>query len=248
MIIFQIGSKIRHVLTNGDMMKKRCSFFFYFLFLLIVLSACTPAKSPPISTRNIYYAGGDNQVKDTLLKIGYGLVDDINDADVFVLNDEIHSPYVIQSIMRNKGRGLILIPGEHIMYYGVEMDVQALIGQTVGDLIPSDNPVDLSVDDFFARDDPLVTEIDWTSAPQVLERAFLIGPGPGTPLIRREGYVETVLYKLSNNEFYLSVYLDEQHNLAFQEWEYFDYLMYHLVERSAGAEPLSFTEFSAVFR
>lgn len=227
-------------------MKNKCLFF---LSILIVLSSCTPpVKKVPISTRNIYYAGGENKVKEILLHIGYILVEDISEADVFVLNDEIHSPYAIQAMVRNKGKGLVLIPGEHIMHYGVDMDVQALLGQTVADLFPSNEPISLSVVKDFVENDLFIKEIDWKTAPQVLDRAWLSMPGPGVLLITREGYSESILDKLPNNQFYLSVYLDDQHNLEFQEWEYFDYLIYCLVERAASAKPLSYSDFSELYR
>jgi hypothetical protein len=46
----------------------------------------------------------------------------------------------------------------------------------------------------------------------------------------------------------LSMYLDKQHNLQFQKWNYFDYLVYHLVERAAGAKPMSFADYSVQVR
>ena len=227
-------------------MKNKCLFF---LSILIVLSSCTPpAKKVPISTRNIYYAGGENKVKKILLHIGYILVEDISDADVFVLNDEIHSPYAIQAMVRNNGKGLVLIPGEHILHYGVDMDVQALLGQTVADLFPSYEPISLSVVNHSVESESLIKEIDWATAPPVLDRAWLSMPGPGELLITRKGYSESILDKLPNRQFYLSIYLDNQHNLAFQEWEYFDYLIFCLVEQAAGAEPISYSDFSELYR
>lgn len=213
------------------------------IFFLLLLSACTPTAKTAIANRNIFYAGSNNGVKTALLKAGYTLVDNFDKAEVFVLNGEIPGTYAITAKLQN-GAGLVLIPGNHTSYYGSDLDVQTLIGQPVAGLMKSDNPVNLQVDKFFGKDDPLISEINWADAPQIRERAFLSGPGPGNPLIRVNGYAEVILVKITDKKFYLSAYLDEQHNLQFQEWKYFDYLIYHLVERAAGAEPVTYTDYS----
>lgn len=214
------------------------------IFVLLLLAACTPTTKTAISNKNIFYAGGNNSVKAALLKAGYTLVNDFDKAEVFVLNGEIPGTYAITVKLQN-GAGLVLIPGDHTSYYGSDLDVQTLIGQPVAGLMKSDNPVSLEVDEFFGKDDPLISEINWAGAPQIRERAFLSRPGPGEPLVRVDGYAEVILDKITDREFYLSVYLDKDHNLQFQKWKYFDYLIYHLVERAAGAKPLSFLDYEA---
>jgi len=218
-----------------------------FMVFLLLLPACTPTAKTTMNARNVFYAGGNNGVKAALLKAGYMLVDDFDKADVFVLNGEVPSPHIINAKL-GYGAGLVLIPGDNTLHYGADLDAQALLGQTVASWAISDHPVSLEVDGFFGKDDPLVTEIDWTTAPQIRERAFLSRPGPGKPLIRVNGYIEVVLEKITDKEFYLSAFLDERYNLQFQEWKYFDYLIYHLVERAAGAEPMTFAEYSAQTR
>lgn len=126
------------------------------------------------------------------------------------------------------------------------MDVEALLGQPVADLTYLDNPVRFSVNENH-NDDELITEIDWETAPLVSTRQWLSAPGPGTLLLHVEGYIESLIVKTSERQYYLSVYLDDENNLEFQEWEYFDYLIYHLVERAAGNDPLSYTDFSEVY-
>lgn len=220
---------------------------FPIIFLLLLLFGCAPTAKTTLKTRNIFYAGGESGVKEALKKAGYKLVDDLDKADVFVLNGEVVNPYLLNTKL-GYGKGLVLIPGKNMENYGSDMDVEALIEQPVADLMTSDNPVYLEVDELFGKNDPLTTEIDWINAPEVHERAFLSRPGPGKPLIRVKGYTEVVLDKITDKEFYLSVYLDEQHNLQFQEWKYFDYLIYYLVERAAGSEPMSFADYSAQVR
>ena len=217
------------------------------LLVIFLLCACAPTPKATVSNRNVFYAGGENGVKTALLKAGYTLVDDFDVAEVFVLNGEIPSPYTLHFKVRS-GAGLILIPGKHTQCYGAKMDVEALIGQPLASFPTSRDAVNLEVDDFLGKDDPLITEIDWDTAPQIRKRAWLSGPGPAKVFVRVRGYAPSVLEEIPDKVFYLGVYLDDQHNVEFQEWEYFDYLIYHLVERAAGAEPLSYADYSAQTR
>jgi hypothetical protein len=211
------------------------------LFLFLTLSACAPASKISMRQRRVFYAGGENGVKAALLYVGYTLVDDYSDAEVFVLNGEIPDARAIAARLQG-GAGLVLIVGEKMSF----RDVEVLFDYPVGSLIRTQIPGRLIVDEYFAVDDPLVTEIDWDSAPQVPDRFFIMTPAPGKPLIRIEGYVEVFLGQIgqeAERKFAIDGVFDEQHNLEFQQWKYFNYLIYHLVERAAGAEPLPFADF-----
>ncbi len=59
------------------------------LILLLLLSACAPARNTSLTARNVFYAGGESEVKTALTLAGYTLVTDPDQADVFVLNGEI---------------------------------------------------------------------------------------------------------------------------------------------------------------
>lgn len=205
-------------------------------FSLLLLFACAP--SPQIPKRNIYYIGGDNKVKATLIRAGYNLVEEFEKADVFVLNGEIPDVNAIATKLRS-GAGLVLISGKEMSF----RDVEVLFDYPVTALIPSEDPVNLVADEYFAKNDPLVKEINWSEAPQVRERAFIMGM-LGNPIIRVDGYNEVVIGKDAEKIFSIDIFLDNQHNLQFQEWKYFDYLIYHLVERAAGAEPMSYADYS----
>ena len=208
----------------------------FLAFSLLLLFACAPSPQNP--KKNIYYAGGDNKVKAALLRAGYSLVNEFEKADVFVLNGEIPDVKAIATELRS-GAGLVLISGKEMSF----RDVEVLFDYPVSAMIPSEEPVNLAVDEYLAKDDPLVKEIDWNDSPQVRERAFIMGMF-GNPIIRVDGYNEVVIGKDAEKIFSIDIFLDEQHNLQFQEWKYFDYLIYHLVERAAGAEPMSYADYS----
>ena len=149
---------------------------FLILFFSLLLSSCAQPEKPHFVDTKVYYAGEDNRVKSTLLNIGYVLVDNFDDADVFVLNGVVVNPYSIRSMMKNKFVGLILIPGKCTRNYGAEMDVEALLRlPIIADLMYHDNPVRISVNEDHS-DDELITEIDWENAPLVSTRQWLSAP------------------------------------------------------------------------
>lgn len=210
------------------------------ILVALMLFACVPSQNN--ITRNIFYVGGDNKVKAALIRAGYTLADDFENADVFVLNGDIPDVNAIASKVED-GAGLVLIAGKEMSF----RDVEVLFGYPVSSLINAEITVTLVVDEYLGKNDPLINEIDWNDAPQIRDRALIMTSAPGKPLIRVNGYVEVVIGeigKTSERKIALEVFLDEQHNMKFQEWRYFDYLIYNLVERAAGAEPLSFTDFT----
>ena len=210
------------------------------ILVALMLFACVPSQNN--ITRNIFYVGGDNKVKAALIRAGYTLADDFENADVFVLNGDIPDVNAIASKVED-GAGLVLIAGKEMSF----RDVEVLFGYPVSSLINAEITVTLVVDEYLGKNDPLINEIDWNDASQIRDRALIMTSAPGKPLIRVNGYVEVVIGeigKTSERKIALEVFLDEQHNMKFQEWRYFDYLIYNLVERAAGAEPLSFTDFT----
>jgi hypothetical protein len=224
-------------------MKKTLSLF---IIIPLILFACTPVSEITIIDRNIFYTGDYSGVKVALLQAGYTLVDDFTKVDVFVLNGEIPDVNAIATKLQD-GAGLILISGEEMSF----REVKILVDYPVSGLFESESPISLAVDEFFGKNDPLITEIDWTDAPQIRERAPLFTPAPGKVFLRVDGCAEPVFGEIgqpAERKFFISAFLDVQHNLQFQGWEYFTYTIYHLVERAAGAEPLNFADYETLTR
>ena len=214
------------------------------VFFIFTLSACAPATKTAIADRNVFYAGGNNGVKTALLKAGYILVDDFDIAEVFVLNGEIPDVNLIASKLED-GAGLVLIAGEEMSF----REVEVLFRYPVTGMGLIGNSATLVADEVYGKGDPLITEIDWNDAPQIRERAVILTSAPGKQFVRIDGFAEVFLGAIgqdSERKFAIDAFLDEQHNLQFQEWKYFNYLIYHLVERAAGSEPMSYADYSKV--
>lgn len=213
------------------------------IFCFLLLSACGPVTKTAMVNRRIFYAGESNGVKTALLKAGYTLVDDFDKAEVFVLNGEIPDVNLIASKLQG-GAGLVLITGKGMSF----RDLEVLFKYPVTELIPIERPAKLVADEIYGKSDPLITEINWNDAPQIRERAFIMTSAPGKQFVRIDGFVEVFLGAIGQDaerKFAIDAYLDEQHNLQFQKWKYFNYLIYHLVERAAGAIPMTYADYSA---
>jgi O-antigen/teichoic acid export membrane protein len=122
-------------------------------------------------------------------------------------------------------------------------DVRALLGQDVTLKYAEDA---ISLTNAKGVSDALLTEIIWNGAPQVRERVAVAGLGPGAQeLISAYEDTEGILYQLPRGGFIFTASLSDGVNPQIQEWGYFNYLIYHLVERAAGAAPLPFADYPA---
>jgi O-antigen/teichoic acid export membrane protein len=209
--------------------------------IMIFITACAPTRTPgesALTPRNIYYAGPDGSVKTALTLAGYTLVADPARAEVFVLNGSIPDAPAISARVKD-GAGLVMIPGKEVAL----ADVQTLLGLAVT-LSPLDDAVSLI--DTKGASDLLLTEIVWNGAPQVRERFDITGFGPqARELVSTFEDSEGILWQVTERTFIFTPSLSNDANPQIQEWGYFNYLIYHLVERAAGANPLSFADYPA---
>jgi O-antigen/teichoic acid export membrane protein len=208
------------------------------LILAVLLSACAPSQHPDLIQRSVFYAGAEGSVKTALSLAGYRLVTNPVLADVFVLNGAVPDDTVITERVQN-GAGLVLILDKGM----TSEQVSTLLGQDVT-LTYAENAVSLV--DTADGSDILSTEIVWNGAPQVRERSVISGLNPDAWAVV-SGYEnnEGILYIISGNAFVFTPSLSGEANPQIQEWGYFNYLIYHLVERAAGGTPMSFAEYPA---
>jgi len=218
------------------------------LTLLILFSFATPVSAS--NNVRIYYAGPqDNSVYTALTLAPQGtftFVSDPAQADVFVLNGSIPEPAAIAAQVQ-RGAGLVLILGPGMS----ATDVETISGVPVV-LTEKTDAVSLTE---IKIDDPLVKQIIWNGAPQVRERMEVLTPLSSVqPLVTAYESGAWILWagnqpKLYFFNAYLTNYTDPQtqktavYNPQIQEWAYFNYLIYHLVERAAGQTPLSFADY-----
>ena len=213
-------------------------FFFSLITLAILLSYVTPVAAS--NTIQIYYAGPENNSVYTALTLAprgtFAFVTDPSQADVFVLNGTIPDPDGIAARV-NAGAGIVLILGPDL----TSQAVQTVIGVPLT-LQPHQDAVSLTN---LPLNDPLVKQIIWNGAPQVRERSEILTPMSSVqPLVSTYENGEWVLWSAHQGKAYIfDAYLTDGANPQIQEWAYYNYLIYHLVERAAGREPLSFADY-----
>jgi len=208
------------------------------LVILLLLTACAPAQQSDLIQRSIYYAGGDSGVKTALSLAGYRLVTNPMLADMFVLNGVVPDDAVFMERVKD-GAGLVLILSKDM----TNKQISTLLGQPVTLTYAEDA---VSLVDNTGGSDRLGTEIVWNGAPQVRERLAINGlDSQAWAVVSAYENKEGVLYQVSRRMFVLTVSLSDAANPQIQEWGYFNYLIYHLVERAVGANPLSFADYPA---
>jgi O-antigen/teichoic acid export membrane protein len=208
------------------------------LILFLLLSACAPVRSAALIQRNVFYTGGDSEVKTALALAGYKLVADPDQAEVFVINGKVPDAAKIAERVKS-GAGLVFIPGKDTS----QQDAQTLLGTSVG-LTYAEDAVSLT--NAKGVQDPLLTEIIWNGAPQVRERSIVDGlASQAKKIVTTYETSEGILWQLSDRAFLFTPWLSNGANPQIQEWGYFNYLIYHLVERAAGAVPVSFAAYPA---
>lgn len=205
-------------------------------FLFFSVSPVRADGAPPVQ---VYYAGPEGGVRTALtLAPDFRRVSDPAQADVLVLNGVIPDPEGLAARVR-EGAGLVLILGPDLS----AREVEALLGFPVT-LTPRENPLSLVAAE--GQDDPILTNIVWTSAPQVRQRAEVQTPISAlTPLVVGFEDGSGVLWSaLGGRAYIFNAFLDKA-NPQFQSWAYFNYFIYHLTMRAAGRTPLSFADYAA---
>ncbi len=228
-------------------MRRIIVLLFVFIFLF---NMSQPASANAVL--RVYYAGPqDNSVYTALTlapKDTFTIVSDPAQADVFLLNGIIPDPTGISAQVRH-GAGLVLIMGPGM----TAQDVETVSGVPVS-LAEQTSAVSLTE---IKIKDALVTQIIWNGAPQVRERMEVLTPLSSVqPLVASYESGAWVLWAGNHPNIYffnafLTNYTDPQTNKTssfnpqIQEWAYFNYLIYHLLERAAGQTPLSFADYPA---
>lgn len=205
------------------------------VMLILLLTLARPVSAA--SRLRVYYAGPEGNVRTALAVAGVELVAEASQAEVILLNSVIPNPEEIATQVE-RGAGLVLILGPNL----TAGDVTAVCGIPVA-LTPRSEPVSPTASPNIT--DSLVDEIAWNSAPQVRERFEVHTTASfAHPLVVAYEDGEWLLWQASPQVFVFSAFLDNA-NPQIQEWAYFNYFIYHLVERAANRQPLTFAEYPA---
>jgi O-antigen/teichoic acid export membrane protein len=211
--------------------------FVVVITLFILFGFAVPVSAD--STLRVYYAGPDGSVRTALQLAKFTLVNDISQADVLVLNGIIQDPATVAAQLE-RGAGLVLILGPDL----TADSVSKATGVPVT-LAPRTDAVSLTA--LKGINDPLVSQILWNGAPQIRERSNVLTPMSSVqPLVTAYEDGEWALWSARGEKvFIFNAYLTDTANPQIQDWAYYNYFIYHLVERAAGQAPLSFADYPA---
>jgi O-antigen/teichoic acid export membrane protein len=211
-------------------------------------------------------------VRTALELAGFPLIADPVQACVLVLNDAVPNATALAERARS-GAGLLLILGPHLTAADVSTLLGAEVTFTPQttplslDCAPpvSDEPANLRPFDRLpglvrsarpgsaaraggrGRAGSATCDLQWTSAPQIRERYVLSGIAL-EPVAVGYGTGEVVLSRAQvgrGTVYVFTAFLANDANPQIQQWAYFNYLIYHLVEKAAGETPLSFADYPA---
>jgi O-antigen/teichoic acid export membrane protein len=210
------------------------------LTITVLLFAVVPAaaEGKPV---NVYFVGSEtSRVHQALtLTEQIAFVTDTGQADVFVVNGKTSDPQAIADAVK-AGAGLVLFLAPD----NTSEEVSILLGSQVT-LVENLEPLSLTKPKNLT--DVTATSIVWNSAPQVRNRMTITGADLEPIVI---GFEDQSLVlgsvKLGAGQvFVYTAYLHDASNQQFQDWAYFNYLIYHLTERAAGETSQTFGDYPA---
>ncbi len=209
------------------------------ILLLLVVLFSLPSPVSADDPLNLYYVGPEGTLKTALsLDKSVQFAGEPASADVIVLAGAITDPEVLRKLVEG-GKGLILFANSGF----TAADLTALLGEPV---ILETKRDALSLSPVKAEGDDILKEIYWTSSPQIRERQVLTGGG-FTALVTgfEDGSLVLGTRSLGTGTAYFFAGELGDANPQFQEWTYFNYLVHHLAQRTAGRTPMSFADYPA---
>ena len=225
-------------------MPKRSHWFALLLLLSLLVAPARaeaaplhPADEQPAAGPRIYVEDPQSALTAALDLAPFARVADPQDADVIVLNGVAGDAGRLASLIQ-EGRSAVLILGPGLS----AADLSTLLGTPVS-LTPHDDAV--SLQGAAGSTDPLVAGIQWNSGPQVRQR-FDIEGAALTPLVSAFESNETILGTTPAGQGAVYVFtptLAPGVNRPFQDWAYFNYLIYGLVAQAGGQAPVPFADY-----
>ena len=212
----------------------------WLVLVIFLVALFTPTQVKASTPINVYYDGEPGNVMQSLLlnkDLGiFNLVDKPELADVIVLNGIVPDTEKFSELHKNHV-GMVLIMGDGISGSNLE----DLLGIPV-EITFRDDPISLV--SISGKTNPFSTEIVWNSSPQIRDRYEIDTPISSVqPLVTSYEGGEWILWSVDPNTYIFNAFITDESNLQFQDWAYFNYLIYNLGERANGQIPLSYAEY-----
>jgi O-antigen/teichoic acid export membrane protein len=195
----------------------------------------------------VYYIGPEDAIARAINQASPYLrrVDRAEMAEVLVINN---APLIQQTLaeygerIRQEDVGLILFCGEQ---FPIDTeDLRAIFGIGTFGMARTDRPATLVAGD---EADPLHTAVAWRSAPPIYARTVISNPNLMLPVVTTASD-QPVLLRMRGRSltqvFVFGPWLQDRRHRAWENWPYYQYLVYHLVAEAANVpRVLSFSEY-----
>ncbi len=163
--------------------------------------------------------------------------DDLEHAEVLVLEGVPNEAAAVGDRVR-RGAGLLWVVSPEVkaeqLSQVLGVSVQVSFEQDAVGLVPGSDP----------EAQALARQVVWASAPQVRERMRLEGSGiSGLAQSYEDGSPVLCMLQVGEGRAHLLLAFLGEANKQFQDWAYFNYLIYHLVMQAGGRAPQTFADF-----
>jgi O-antigen/teichoic acid export membrane protein len=210
------------------------------MWTLTLAWPASAADTPPV----VFYFGPDGPVKTALTLTGFTITQNLASADLILLNNAMPDAQAVAARLQ-AGTGVVLVMGPDL----TPEQIGTLLGVPVI-LEPQAEPITLKQRSSLPGS-PL-NQILWNTAPQIRERIRVSAPDGGA----LQG-LEALIIGLESGESLIATASSGQgrlllvsaqlgaENKQFNEWGYFNYMIYSLGMQAAGRQPLSFADYPA---
>ncbi len=217
----------------------RLGWLFVLLTLLSALNGSTVRAQTPITPVGVYYVGLEDAIAEAInLAEPYIVrVDQPELAQVLVLNDflprQAETLELFSGMAQRSDIGLVIFCGPQFPH-SVE-DLSALLGVSAFGMTQSRDALAVQTGDPV---DALQRAITWSAAPTIQARTVISNPNLLRPLIitsAREPVIQRVRGRERAQTFIVGGWLAHPSNAEWQNWPYFNYLIYRLILEAANA-------------
>ena len=210
------------------------------LGILLVFSLTFSAASAQTVTGavGVYYVGAEDVIAHAIARAApyLVLVDHPELAQVYLLNNSPLAADRLRTIGRQVQReevGLVVFCGD--LFPTDTAELRSLFGvSTFGLAAGKSTPTHVVA----GEADPLHQAIAWSSAPEIYARTVISNPNLLLPIVTtREGapLVQRVRGREQFQAFLVGSWVNDESNVAWIHWPYFDYFIYRLIAEAGNA-------------
>lgn len=215
--------------------------------LCCLLPSSTPVRAQATGeTVGVYYVGPEDAIASSIDRAAPYVVrvDQPDLAQVIVINNAPlrETLETFGTEIQDERLGLVLFCGS--FFPQTVDDLRLLLGFSTFGLDQTGTPTQVFP---AGNDDPLARAITWRSAPELQARTLITNPNLLQPIVTtpgRQGIIQRVRGRGESQALIVGSWLSHPSNALWQDWGYYDYLVYRLVVDAADvSRPLTYADY-----